>query len=208
MAPTTRKRIQELASGFRQPMVRDDHLIASMVAGIDFVMGNPPFNEENLFKLYSLLSHDGLDPDCQLKKGRKYRDGQVGLVNYPGCTTDSIVPCMDSLFAFAGEVLGGQDAELRFFATYRPLLPRLWPTLFCLLRKIGPNDIVLAKPVRPNQHDSDLSEAISQTNDRNYSALRDTRPPTMIWPIFRFIFSRPRALTAMLMGMSKPSTSG
>ena len=130
MAPTTRKRIQELASGFRQPMVRDDHLIASMVAGIDFVMGNPPFNEENLFKLYSLLSHDGLDPDCQLKKGRKYRDGEVGIDNYPGCPTDSIVPCTDSLFAFAGEVLGGQDAELRFFATYRPLLPRLWPTLF------------------------------------------------------------------------------
>lgn len=103
--PTTRRRLKELLEENAPALNKNDIIIKNMKASIDFVNGLPPFNEENLFRLYSLLSDGCLDEEDKLRPGEHYRYDSVEVDRYQGCPTDQIQECMDSLFGYVNGLL-------------------------------------------------------------------------------------------------------
>lgn len=103
--PTTRKRVKELFDQKREPVNRNDQIIKNMALGIDFVLGKPAFNKDNLRKLYGLLSEGCLDPEDRLKEGNYYRDDEVEVDGYPGCPFKKLDEAMNSLFSFVNQSL-------------------------------------------------------------------------------------------------------
>ncbi|MBR0384987.1 MAG: Fic family protein, partial [Erysipelotrichaceae bacterium] len=103
--PTTRRRLKELLEENAPVGSTNDVIIKNMKAGIDFVTTRPVFNEENLFRLYSILSRDCLDEDNKLEPGSHYRFDSVEIAEYHGCQAADISSCMEALFAYVDEVL-------------------------------------------------------------------------------------------------------
>ena len=101
---TTHKRIMEIYQR-GQLSDRNDIIIKNMFEAIKFIVEQKPaFNKENLFKLYNILSADCLDEEDKLKEGAYYRDDSVFVGQFEGAPAPVIEECMDSLFAFAGDI--------------------------------------------------------------------------------------------------------
>lgn len=103
--PTTRKCVEEISNGKRTPTNLNEQIIQNMINGIRFVETCPPFNEENLFKLYTILSDGCLDEEDQLLPGHIYRHDGVEVGDYKGCPFEKVPEAMNSLFNFVNENL-------------------------------------------------------------------------------------------------------
>lgn len=111
--PTTRKAMEELGSGKRDPKTHNDQIIVNMMNGIEFVSKCPEFNQNNLFELYNILSKGCLDDEDKLLPGNIYRHDQVEVGGYKGCPSSLIKESMDSLFSFINKNLN--NADLKYF---------------------------------------------------------------------------------------------
>lgn len=101
---TTHKRVREIYP--KQELTdRNDVIIKNMFEAIRLICEQKPaFNKENLFCLYNILSKDCLDEEDRLKDGNYYRDDSVSFGEFEGAPAAVIDECMDSLFAFAGDI--------------------------------------------------------------------------------------------------------
>lgn len=101
---TTHKRIKEIYQK-GQLVDRNDVIIKNMLDAMRFIVSQKPaFNKENLLKLYNILSKDCLDEEDRIKEGAYYRDDSVFIGEFEGAPAAAIEECMDSLFAFAGNI--------------------------------------------------------------------------------------------------------
>ena len=173
--PTTRKAIEELAKGTRDPKTHNDQIIKNMIDAIDFINTYPSFNEENLFKLYSILSYKCLDEEDMLLDGNIYRHDGVEVGGYLGCPQEKIKKCMDSLFNFVNNNLKNGDikyllphishyyvAYIHPYFDYNGRTARMvsyWVSLLCDKETFPPL----------------VSEAINQSKAEYYNALCETR---------------------------------
>ena len=175
--PTTRRRLKELLEDNAPIQSQNDIIIKNMKSAMDFVNDMPIFNKDNLFKLYSLLSHDCLDEEDKLRPGDYYRYDSVEISRYHGCPATSIDECMNSLFSFVNEKLDSKHLDdlillphiahyyivyIHPYFDYNGRTARMvsyW--IYLLLNRITFPPIV--------------SEAINQTKNKYYEALELTR---------------------------------
>lgn len=173
--PTTRKVVDEIASGKRDPKSLNEQIIKNMIEGIDFVNKCPDFNEDNLFELYKILSNCCLDEEDKLLDGEKYRHDGVEVGGYKGCPADKIKECMDSLFVYVNSNLKNSDlfiylphiahyyiAYIHPYFDYNGRTARMVSYWVSLLMNKG-----YLPPV--------ISEAINQTKNQYYASLSETR---------------------------------
>lgn len=95
--PTTHKRIRQIYNSDKL-IDKNDIIIKNMLNAIFFVLEEPEFNKENLFKLYNILSTNCLDDEDKLKDGLYYRDDDVSVGGYDGVYHEKIEEYMDGLF--------------------------------------------------------------------------------------------------------------
>lgn len=173
--PTTRKAMEELGSGKRDPKSLNDQIIVNMLNGVTYVNKCPEFNKNNLFELYNILSKGCLDEEDKLLPGNLYRHDQVEVGGYQGCPVSLIDECMDSLFSFINENLNNSKlkyllphvahyyiAYVHPYFDYNGRTARMVSYWVSLLT----NSKVLP-PI--------ISEAINQTKSKYYEALSQTR---------------------------------
>lgn len=115
---TTKKRTMEI---IQNPNLvkknEEDTLILNMIESYKYIFDKPKFNEENLFKLYNLLTKDLLSSDKKIKSGY-YRKDMVYIANHSGCPSDQIRDCMNSLFDYVNKELNTRNFYLPFIAHY------------------------------------------------------------------------------------------
>ena len=175
--PTTRRRLKELLEEGAEPKDQNDIIIKNMKDGIDFVSSLPEFNKENLFKLYSLLSHDCLEKDDELHPGDYYRYDSVEISRYHGCPHNKIDELMDSLFNYVNKTLKSEDIKelillphiahyyiiyIHPYFDYNGRTARMVSYWIYLLSGIN-----IFPPI--------ISEAINQTKSQYYKAIELTR---------------------------------
>lgn len=173
--PTTRKTVSDIATGKKKPSSLNEQIIKNMIEGIEFVNEYPDFNEENLFKLYTLLSKDCLDEEDQLLEGHHYRHDGVEVGGYNGCPSDKIKECMDSLFEFVEKNKRGSDLEeilphiAHYYMVYvHPYFDYNGRTARMVSYWVS---LLTNQKVLPPL----VSEAINQTKTQYYNALSETR---------------------------------
>ena len=172
---TTRKRLKDIIENGADLENRNDIIIKNMDLATKFILEKPDFNDENLFKLYNILSKDCLDEEDQLRKNEFYRYDDVEIDKYRGCPVDKIEPCMNTLFNFVNENLhSSNNVLLPHIAHYYILyvhpyfdyngrtarMVSLWINIL-----IEGNNIL--PPV--------ISEAINQTKNNYYKAIEESR---------------------------------
>ncbi len=173
--PTTRKAVSDIAMGKREPKSNNEQIIKNMIEGIEFVNQCPPFNEENLFKLYSILSNGCLEESDKLLEGNHYRHDGVEVDHYNGCPQDKIKECMDSLFEFV--------EKRKNESLFRPILSHIAHYYVVYIHPYFDYNgrtarmvsywisLLIYKNVTPPV----VSEAINQTKKDYYDSLRETR---------------------------------
>lgn len=173
---TTRRAVEELSSGKRDPKTKNEHIIKNMAKGIEFLATVPEFNEANLFNLYSILTENCLDPEDELPEGAFYRNDSVEVGRYKGCPESKIKECMDSLFEFVNENLK-DDGE------YKRYLPHIAHYYLVYVHPYFDYNGRTARMVSywlsmlTNRHilPPVVSEAINQTKGKYYYSLEETR---------------------------------
>ena len=172
---TTRKAVEELSNGKRDPKTRNDHVIKNMANGIEFLGKFPEFNEENLFKLYQILTEGCLDDEDKLPEGSYYRNDGVEVGKYKGCPVNEIKPCMESLFIFVNKNLKGTEltAYLPHIAHY--YIVYVHPYFDYNGRTARMVSYWLSLLTNKNVLPPLVSEAINQSKSRYYYALEETR---------------------------------
>ena len=173
--PTTRKAMEELGLGKRDPKSLNDQIIINMLNGMTFVNKCPEFNKEHLYELYNILSSGCLDEEDKLIEGNLYRHDQVEVGGYTGCPVSMLDECMNSLFKFINENLHNKDlkyllphiahyyiAYVHPYFDYNGRTARMVSYWISLLT----NSKILP-PI--------VSEAINQTKSKYYEALSQTR---------------------------------
>ena len=148
-----------------------------MDEGIKFVYSLPEFNKDNLLKLYKILSKDCLKKEDEIKDGHFYRDDEVEIDNYPGCPTNKVEQCMDSLFSFVKEKIQSGDGFSQF------ILPHICHYYIVYIHPYFDYNGRTARMVslwinllsNHNMMPPLISEAINQDKKDYYQALRDTR---------------------------------
>lgn len=112
---TTRKKILDIISS-KSITDNNEQIIYNMYEGYNFIKNKPSFNQENLFKLYNILSYNSLKiedmPKCF------YRDDMVVVGGHDGCDVSLIKSCMDSLFTYVNNNLDKKSTFLPFIAHY------------------------------------------------------------------------------------------
>lgn len=173
--PTTRKAVDDLAKGKREPQNENDQIIKNMVDAIKFVNQAPEFNEDNLYILYNILSNGCLDDEDRLLDGNHYRHDQVEVGGYYGCPVDQIKECMDSLFDFVNnnkknpEFINFLPHIAHYYVAYiHPYFDYNGRTARMVSYWVS---ILLNKDIIPPV----VSEAINQTKSKYYEALSETR---------------------------------
>jgi hypothetical protein len=115
---TTKRRVLEI---IKNPKLvkndEDDILIRNFLASYKFIFSRPDFNEENLFKLYNILTKDLLTDDKKID-GEYYRKSMVYISSHEGCPGDKIKECIDSLFKYVNKELNERNVYLAFIAHY------------------------------------------------------------------------------------------
>ncbi len=173
--PTTHKRIAEIQ---RNGNLKDknDIIVKNMLNAVKYIINEKPqFNKDNLLKLYSILSNDCLDEDCKLKDGAFYRDDSVTIDNYEGADHHILDECMDSMFAFAN---ASENIK-----KYGVLLPYICHYYILYVHPYFDYNGRTARMVSfwlnwiNNIVDAPyfMSEAINESKNSYYKALRETR---------------------------------
>lgn len=172
----SRKRIDELLRKHSLPVDRNDSMVENMGRALAFVLGRPDFNEENLHRLYSILTDGVLDETNRLREGELYRYDEVEVDSYPGAPHGQISSCMDSLFSYVVHILEKGDPMEKFllphvahyyvayihpYFDYNGRTARMVSFWLSLLSIQNPPVFV--------------SEAIDQTKNLYYRALENTR---------------------------------
>lgn len=174
---TTRKRVAGLDSGKIQPESKNDQIVKNMIEGVKFVLSNPDFNKENLGKLYELLSRDSLEDDYKLHKDCLYRYDEVEIDGYAGCPHEKIDECMDTLFSFVEKAKKGEmDRLVRFMMPHiaHYYILYIHPYFDFNGRTARMVSFWISKLLNVDYF-SIVSEAIDQTKNRYYEALRNSR---------------------------------
>lgn len=114
--PTTRTRLEQIKKG-SEPRDKNEIIAKNMLDAIEFILSRPKFNKENLYELYSILSHDCLE-DNQKLNGNFYRNDSVYIGDYEGCSFEKIDECMDSLFAFVGNNLNNKASDVKEYLAH------------------------------------------------------------------------------------------
>lgn len=114
--PTTRTRLEQIKKG-SEPRDKNEIIAKDMLDAIEFILSKPKFNKENLYELYSILSHDCLE-DNQKLNGNFYRNDSVYIGDYEGCSFEKIDECMDSLFAFVGNNLNNKASDVKEYLAH------------------------------------------------------------------------------------------
>lgn len=175
--PTTRKRVEMLYSGKIRPESKNDQIVKNMIEGIRFVFSKPDFNQENLHRLYGLLSMDSLDGDHKLQDGDLYRYDGVEVDKYAGCPPEKIRECMDSLFSYVNKSMKGEISPiLRFTLPYiaHYYIVYIHPYFDFNGRTARMVSLWLSLLLDTVPMSLD-SEAIDQTKNKYYEALRNSR---------------------------------
>ncbi len=173
--PTTRKMLDDIIVKNKKPASNNEQIIHNMANAIEFVNTCPEFNEENLFRLYNLLSENCLDEDEKFIPDHIYRHDDVLIDGYEGCPPAKIKKCMNSLFKFINSNLCNN--ALTFF------LPHIAHYYILYIHPYFDFNGRTARMVSywisllSNKNDLPpiVSEAINQTKNEYYSALRETR---------------------------------
>ncbi len=148
-----------------------------MKEGIDFVNTLPSFNEENLFKLYTILSKDCLDEENLVKNGEFYRYDEVEISHYRGCPHNKIKDCMNSFFKYVNNVLNNNvQCEIS-------LLPHICHYYMIYIHPYFDYNGRTARMVSywvyllsgNNSFPPIISEAINQTKNEYYKAIELSR---------------------------------
>lgn len=175
--PTTRRRLKELLEEGVEPVNQNDIIIKNMKSGIDFVSSLPPFNKENLFKLYSLLSNGCLAKEDELHPGDYYRYDSVEISHYHGCPVEKIEEMMDSLFNYVNNALKSEDIKELI------LLPHIAHYYLIYIHPYFDYNGRTARMVSYwiyllsglNAFPPIVSDAINETKDKYYKAIELTR---------------------------------
>ena len=173
--PTKRKVVEALSKNEREPANRNEQIIKNMIEGIRFVSTTPELNEDNLFKLYTILSSGCLDEEDMLLDGHKYRHDGVEVGGYHGCPVGMIKECMDSFFSFINDNLVRSEygsylphiahyylVYIHPYFDYNGRMARMLSYWVSLLQKE-----TVVPPL--------VSEAINQTKNKYYLSLSETR---------------------------------
>ena len=175
--PTTRKRLIELIENNMDPQNQNDIIIKNMDEAIRFVYTLPKFNKENLLRLYQILSKDCLKEEDKIKEGSYYRDDEVEVDHYVGCPKDLLEEYMDSLFDFVNKELKEENTLTQLFLPHichyyivyiHPYFDYNGRTARMVSFWIN---LLIDHSILPPL----ISEAINQTKNDYYKALRDTR---------------------------------
>ena len=173
--PTTRKLLNDIIFKKRKPVNNNEQIILNMSKAIEYVNKCPDFNKENLFELYSLLSMNCLDEEDKLKEGDYYRYDDVEIDDYNGCPYEKVESRMDSLFEFVKQNLKNNKIKylLPHIAHYYILYIHPYFDLNGRTARMVSYWIFLLL----DQHAFPpvISEAINQTKNEYYAALRETR---------------------------------
>lgn len=173
--PTTRKAVSDIAAGKREPKNNNEQIIRNMIEGVEFVNQCPPFNEENLFKLYTILSNGCLEEDNKLLEGNHYRHDGVEIDNYNGCPFDKIKECMDSLFEFVEK--NKKNLDLKYYLPHiaHYYVVYVHPYFDYNGRTARMVSYWVSLLTNRNIIPPVASEAINQTKKQYYDSLRETR---------------------------------
>ena len=173
--PTTRKLLNDIIYKKRKPVNNNEQIILNMSRAIEYANKCPDFNKENLFELYSFLSMNCLDDEDKLKEGDYYRYDDVEIDDYNGCPYEKVESRMDSLFEFVAQNLNNNKIKylLPHIAHYYILYIHPYFDLNGRTARMVSYWIFLLL----DQHAFPpvISEAINQTKNEYYTALRETR---------------------------------
>lgn len=170
---TTRRQMMDIYKGLKKDLELDDIIIRNMIDGIKYISNKPAFNEENLLKLYNILSQDSLTEESKLDGGY-YRLDKVYVGEHQGCPADKIKESMDSLFEFVNNEIGKRNFYLPFIAHFYVLyihpyydfngrtarMVSLWISLLSDIHQLLPTYI---------------SEAINDDKNNYYKAIDNSR---------------------------------
>lgn len=175
--PTTRKRLKDLIENKIKPENLNDVIIQNMDKGIRYVYSLPEFNKDNLLKLYNILSDGCLKENDQIKDGKYYRDDEVEVDNYPGCPSNKVEECMDSLFTFVNDKIKNGNGLDKIY------LPHICHYYIVYIHPYFDYNGRTARMVslwinflaNRNMMPPLISEAINQNKSEYYKALRNSR---------------------------------
>lgn len=175
--PTTRKRLKELLEKEIEPENLNDVIIKNMDEGIKFVYSLPEFNKDNLLKLYKILSKGCLKEKDEIKEGHYYRDNEVEIDNYPGCPTNMVEECMESLFAFVKKSIKNNDALQLLYLPHicHYYIVYIHPYFDYNGRTARMVSLWINLMVNNEIMPPLISEAINQNKNEYYKALRNSR---------------------------------
>lgn len=175
--PTTRKRLKELLEKEIEPESLNDVIIKNMDEGIKFVYSLPEFNKDNLLKLYKILSKGCLKEKDEIKEGQYYRDDEVEIDSYPGCPTNKVDECMDSLFAFVKKSIKNNDALQLLYLPHicHYYIVYIHPYFDYNGRTARMVSLWINLMVNNEIMPPLISEAINQNKNEYYKALRNSR---------------------------------
>ena len=174
--PTTRKKVEDIASGKVKPNNDNEIIIHNMIEGIKFISTSPSFNKDNLLKLYKILSKDSLNKEDEIKEDRYYRDNEVEVALYPGCPSNKIEECMDSLFEYVNNSLTNikESIFLPYIVHYYILY--IHPYFDFNGRTARMVSLWIANLSKLNNINSlMISEAINQTKNQYYKSISESR---------------------------------
>lgn len=175
--PTTRTKIEQIRKG-ALPQNKNEIIARNMIEAMAFLRTKPPFNRENLHKLYTLLSRDCLEKDQELH-GKYYRDNTVYIDKYEGCPAEIIEDCMSSLFDFAAKYMQGEGGRAS-----KDMLPHICHYYILYIHPYFDYNGRTARMVslwisilldKVSVAPLFISEAINDNKRKYYEALRETR---------------------------------
>ncbi len=165
---TSRKRILEIINKDNLKN-KEDIYIKNMKEAHDYIFSLPQFNEDNLFKLYEILTHNLLE-EHQKIDGQHYRKGMVYISNHQGCSPEIIKECMDSLFNYVKDE--ANNPYLPFIVHYYILYIHPYYDFNGRMARLVSIWISL---LSKNKHPKYISEAINEDKNNYYKAIDNTR---------------------------------
>lgn len=100
---TTKKRINEISKKQKKSLDDNELIIYNMIEGYNFIL-NSNITEDNLYKLYKILSFDCLGDDLKLVGDNYYRtNNDVYIQHYNTCPSDKLPILMKQLIDYINE---------------------------------------------------------------------------------------------------------
>lgn len=109
--PTTRTRLEQIKKG-SAPQNKNEIIAKNMITAMEFIMSQPKFDKENLYRLYNILSKDCLE-ESQKLNGNYYRNDSVYIGNYEGCPAEKIDVYMNEFFDFVNANLNDKKSNIK-----------------------------------------------------------------------------------------------